>query len=193
MVSKLVLAVQENLLAAQREGASTDVVDALRRHYETIREGLGVHDAPPAYGAFPTDPYSHTPGFAGVQQPGMTGQVKEDLLSRLGEMGVRVEGGRLHFDGLLLGGGELLETPAPFRYVDLNRERKELEVPAGALAFTLCQVPVVVHGAGGPRVEITGVDGATRAISELALDADTSSSIMNRDGSISRLDVYYAS
>ena len=163
------------------------------RDRRRVRDGLGVHDAPPAYGAFPTDPYSHTPGFAGVQQPGMTGQVKEDLLSRLGEMGVRVEEGRLHFDGLLLGGGELLEAPAAFRYVDLNRERKELEVPAGALAFTLCQVPVVLHGAGGPRVEILGTDGLTRTTGELALDADTSSSIMNRDGSISRLDVYYPS
>jgi hypothetical protein len=193
MVSKLVLAVQENLLAAQREGTGGEVVDALRRHYEAIREGLGVHDAPPAYGAFPTDPYSHTPGFAGAQQPGMTGQVKEDLLSRLGEMGVRVEEGRICFEGLLLGGGELLEAPALFRYVDLNRERKELEVPAGALVFTLCQVPVVVHGAGGPRVEITGADGVTRTMDALALDADTSSSILNRDGTISRLDVYYAS
>jgi hypothetical protein len=193
MVSKLVLAVQENLLAAEREGAGGDVVEALRRQYATIREGLGVHDAPPAYGAFPTDPYSHTPGFAGAQQPGMTGQVKEDLLSRLGEMGVRVEEGHLHFDGLLLGGGELLETSGTFHYVDLGRERKELQIPAGALAFTLCQVPVVVHGSGGPRVEITGADGVTRGTVGLALDSDTSSSLMNRDGSISRLDVYYPS
>jgi hypothetical protein len=77
--------------------------------------------------------------------------------------------------------------------VDLNRERKDLEVPAGALVFTLCQVPVVVHGSGGPRVEITGADGATRSTGQLALDADTSSSIMNRDGAVSRLDVYYPS
>ncbi len=38
------------------------------------------------YGAIPTDPYSHTPGFAGAQQPGMTGPVKEDIC-RLGELG----------------------------------------------------------------------------------------------------------
>jgi hypothetical protein len=193
MVSKLVLAVQENLLAAKREGASGAVVDGLRRRYEAIREGLGVHDAPPDYGAFPTDPYSHTPGFAGVQQPGMTGQVKEDLISRLGEMGVRVEEGHLRFDGLLLGGGELLDAPATFHYVDLNREPRDLEVPAGALALTVCQVPVVVHGLGGPRVEIAGADGATRTVGELVLDADTSSSILNRDGAVTRLDVYYPS
>jgi hypothetical protein len=193
MVSKLALAVQESLLSAKGEGAGPALVDALLGHYVAIREGLGVHDTPAAYGAFPTDPYSHTPGFAGVQQPGMTGQVKEDLISRLGEMGVRVEQGRLHFDGLLLGGGELLEAPAPFRYVDLGRERRELEVPAGALALTFCQVPVVVHGGGGPRLEITGTDGAARTLGGLALDAETSSAVLSRDGSVARLDVYYPS
>ena len=47
------------------------------------------------YGAFPTDPYSHTPSFAGARQPGMTGQVKEDFLARLGELGAQVVAGRL--------------------------------------------------------------------------------------------------
>ena len=129
-----------------RRGPAGAVVDGLRRHYEAIREGLGVHDAPPAYGAFPTDPYSHTPGFAGVQQPGMTGQVKEDLLSRLGEMGVRVEEGRLRFEGLLLGGDELLDAPATFRYVDLSRERAGPGGPRGGAGLH------ALPGAGGdPR------------------------------------------
>ena len=43
-----------------------------------------VQNHPELYGAFPTDPYSHTPGGKGAQQPGMTGQVKEDLLAALG-------------------------------------------------------------------------------------------------------------
>ena len=45
------------------------------------------------YGAFPTDPYSHTPAGKGAQQPGMTGQVKEDVISRFGELGVEVKNG----------------------------------------------------------------------------------------------------
>ena len=32
------------------------------------------------------DPYSHTPGGAGAKQPGMTGQVKEEVITRLGEL-----------------------------------------------------------------------------------------------------------
>ena len=81
-------------------------------HYREIREGIGVHKSPDLYGAVPTDPYSHTPGFAGVQQPGMTGQVKEDLISRLGEMGVAVEEGRLGFHRHLVSRNEFLTQAA---------------------------------------------------------------------------------
>ena len=58
--------------------------------YYRVREGIGFNKTPAEYGAFPTDPYSHTPGHGGAQQPGMTGQVKEEILSRFGELGVRV-------------------------------------------------------------------------------------------------------
>ena len=56
-------------------------------------EGIGVNKSPELYGAFPTDPYSHTPAGKGAQQPGMTGQVKEDVISRFGELGVEVNNG----------------------------------------------------------------------------------------------------
>ena len=54
-------------------------------------KGIGAHKSPVNYGAFPSDPYSHTPAGKGAQQPGMTGQVKEDILSRFGELGLRVK------------------------------------------------------------------------------------------------------
>ena len=68
--------------------------------------GIGVHKSPSLYGAFPTDPYSHTPGGKGAQQPGMTGQVKEDILSRIGELGAIVSKGVLSFSPGLLRGRE---------------------------------------------------------------------------------------
>ena len=74
MVSKLLLAVGETI---ERDGN-----DRLVRQYAEIREGIGSHKNPAEYGAFPFDPYSHTPSMAGAQQPGMTGQVKEDIISR---------------------------------------------------------------------------------------------------------------
>ena len=91
MVSKLLLAVQENCLMAVKNNEDEALIGRLLDHYYEIQAGIGVHKSPELYGAFPTDPYSHTPGGKGAQQPGMTGQVKEDVLSRIGELGVFVK------------------------------------------------------------------------------------------------------
>ena len=61
MVSKLLLAAQEALERAVAEGAGPGTVDALRDAYEDVRQGLGYCKTPEVYGAFPVDPYSHTP------------------------------------------------------------------------------------------------------------------------------------
>ena len=76
MVSKLLLAVMETVKQAEEAGASAEVLAGLQAAYYDVREGIGFNKTPEVYGAFPTDPYSHTPGFAGARQPGMTGQVK---------------------------------------------------------------------------------------------------------------------
>ena len=102
MVSKLLLAVQENHERAVAEGADADVVAGLADAYEDVRLGLGYCKTPDVYGAFPVDPYSHTPAGKGARQPGMTGQVKEEILTRLGELGLRVEGGRVVVRPVLL-------------------------------------------------------------------------------------------
>ena len=67
-----------------------------------MRGGLGFNKTPVEYGAFPADPYSHTPKHAGAQQPGMTGQVKEEILTRFGELGLRVSDGTVRFEPSLL-------------------------------------------------------------------------------------------
>ena len=89
MVSKLLLAVQENFFAALTQGTDEETCNHLGRLYYRIRKGIGFNKTPDEYGAFPMDPYSHTPKHAGAKQPGMTGQVKEEVLTRFGELGVR--------------------------------------------------------------------------------------------------------
>lgn len=73
MVSKLALAVQETLLRASDAGESEDVLGALRSYYRSIRAGIGSLSSPERYGAFPSEPYSHSPADGRVRQPGMTG------------------------------------------------------------------------------------------------------------------------
>jgi hypothetical protein len=191
MVSKLLLAVQEVTDRAALAGEDNAVVERLRRQYVEIRKGIGVHKPPEVYGAIPTDPYSHTPGFAGVQQPGMTGQVKEDLISRLGEMGVAVEGGRLGFRAHLVSRGEFLAEAKTFYFCDLAGQECSLELEPGTLAFTTCQVPVVIHQSGPPRIEITSAEGSRRTREGLSLDTETSASVFERTGAVRRLDVFF--
>jgi len=191
MVSKLLVAVQETLDRAASAGEDATVVDCLSRQYHEIREGIGVHKPPEVYGAIPTDPYSHTPGFAGVQQPGMTGQVKEDLISRLGEMGVAVNKGRLAFRPHLVSRGEFLEEPRTFRFYGVDLQERSLELGPGTLAFTFCQTPVVAHRSGPARVEVSRADGFHHTEEGLELDAATSSAVFERTGAVRRLDVFF--
>ena len=190
MVSKVLVAVQEILDRAARGSEDARLIARLRRHYQEIREGIGVHKPPDQYGAIPTDPYSHTPGFAGVQQPGMTGQVKEDLITRLAEMGVTVESGRLSFRDYLLNRDEFLTAPRSFRYFDSHGNKRTVVLEPGTLAFTLCQTLVVSHLAGPPHVEVTSA-GCRVVVDGLDLDLTTSAAIFDRTGKVHRLDVFF--
>lgn len=190
MVSKLCLAGQEAALEAVRSGADPAVIRRLKKRFREIREGIGVHKTPDRYGAFPTDPYSHTPGFAGVQQPGMTGQVKEDILIRLAELGIRVAGGRLAFGGELLDLAEFLKAPEVFECLGADGDAEEIELDAGTLAFTFCQVPVVLHRSAAEKIRIRTKDDREIETSGLVLDREWSEAVFGRTGGIRRLDVY---
>ena len=145
MVSKLLLAVQESCINAVNNNEDQVVVGQLLEHFYEINEGIGVHKSPELYGAFPADPYSHTPGGKGAQQPGMTGQVKEDILSRFGELGVFVEEGQLFFNPCLLRKEEFLQLSKPFNYVSVSGESKSIELPVNSFGFTNCQVPIIYN------------------------------------------------
>ena len=189
MVSKLLLAVQENFFAALEADAGTEICQQLGRLYYRVREGIGFNKTPAEYGAFPTDPYSHTPGHSGAQQPGMTGQVKEEVLSRFGELGLRVAGGALRFDPRLLRACEFPSAPRQFRFLDVHGEWQEMMIPAASLAFTWCQVPIVyrLRGEGRPVLEITMRDGSTETLPQLSLPADLSSELFQRSGRICQI------
>ncbi len=66
MVSKLLLATAETVSGAVDAGADAASVHRLGACFREIRDGLGMHKSPAEYGAFPNDPYSHTPEFTGV-------------------------------------------------------------------------------------------------------------------------------
>lgn len=189
MVSKLLLAVQENLEAAVAQGADAVVVEALADAYEDVRAGLGYCKSPEVYGAFPTDPYSHTPAGRGAKQPGMTGQVKEEVLTRLGELGLRVEDGRVVVRPLLLRAQEWTTAPGTFAYRDVHGRERSLDLPEGTLAFTFCQVPVVYGRGTTTGVTAYLADGTEVAHPDGVLSPELSASIFRRDGRVTSLSV----
>ena len=187
MVSKLLLSVQETCLIAVSNKESEVTIGKLLDHYYEINEGIGVHKSPELYGAFPTDPYSHTPGGKGAQQPGMTGQVKEDILSRFGELGVFVEDGKLLFNPRLLRVDEFLKESAIFTYSDINKETKQIELEKNSLCFTYCQIPIIYKKAEKEHLEVVFNAGLSVEFEKLSLDAETSNKVFGRTGEINKI------
>ena len=189
MVSKLRLAVQETCLVAIEEKADPAISGRLLDHYYEIDAGIGVHKPPELYGAFPTDPYSHTPKHRGAQQPGMTGQVKEDILARFGELGVFVREGKIFFNPCLLRKEEFLKEAALFECYSIRGEKELIPVNAGQLAFTVCQVPVIYNISDNEKIIITGIDGRIIEFEGKGLDTFTSNMIFSRTGNIKTIEV----
>ncbi|MDH3547615.1 MAG: hypothetical protein OEN22_10970, partial [Gammaproteobacteria bacterium] len=193
MVSKLMLAVLENFFAALDRGADVVTCQRLGQLYYRIREGIGFNKTPAEYGAFPTDPYSHTPSHAGARQPGMTGQVKEEILCRFGELGVRVRNGIAHFEPQLLRAREFMTKSRDTGYVDVDGNWQTITVPVDGLAFTWCQVPVIyrLDDDAVQSLTITWDNGEQQTVPQLALPADASSELFGRSGRIRQLVVRF--
>ncbi len=193
MVAKLLLATQENFFAALERDADQAVCGQLGNRYYRIREGLGFNKTPAEYGAFPMDPYSHTPGHGGAQQPGMTGQVKEEILTRFGELGLRVSDGRVNFRPALLRAREFIRGPRTFQYVDVVGNCQEIPLPPSSLAFMWCQVPIVytLDDAGSAGITVSRTDGVDERLSGLALSAETSAELFTRRGRIRMLSIVF--
>lgn len=188
MVSKLLLAAQETALRFQNSPAAAGLLAA----YREIRAGLGYQKSPAEYGAFPTDPYSHTPKHNGARQPGMTGTVKEEILTRQAEVGVQFDRGRLFFSPCLLDPAELLSAPRAFPFLDVCGEEQTLSLPAGSLTFFVCQTPITLQLGERDQVDIYLADETLRSLPGRVLDEENTRHLFWRDGVIKRLAVRLA-
>jgi hypothetical protein len=173
MVSKLLLAIGENIQVAVVKELDEVVVNQLITYYYKVREGIGVHKTPDQYGAFPMDPYSHTPSMMGVQQPGMTGQVKEDILSRFMELGLTVKNGCIGFLPNFLHLSEF--------FADADGLRK--------LKFTYCSVPITYTLGETDFLKIKMQSGNVEQINGLWMEPELSKAIFARSGSIAGIEV----
>ncbi|MDF2155190.1 hypothetical protein [Vibrio sp. CAU 1672] len=190
MVSKLLLAVQENYLAARELDANSVETQQLADYYYRVRAGIGFNKTPQNYGAFPTDPYSHTPKHAGAQQPGMTGQVKEEVITRFAELGLMVESGEVHIDPRLLSRSEFLTSSVSFSCQTVSGETRSYVINPDQLAFTYCQIPVIyqlVESESQAAIEITLADGSVATLEHLTLPEVICEKIFARNGEIEKM------
>jgi hypothetical protein len=190
MVSKHLLAVQETYLRATHEGAGKETLEKLNAHFHQIFDGIGVHKSPELYGAFPITPYSHTPFGKGAQQPGMTGQVKEDILSRFGELGIFIKEGKLHFEPTLLRKEEFLTTEKKVFFFDVQGNKHDMTVGKNALFFTICSVPVVYEMSDSASIEAVDEKGVSKAYNQTCLPAEETENLFKRNGKITMIKVH---
>jgi hypothetical protein len=185
MVSKLILAVQETI----RRSSSEPSIRGLREKYTDLCKGQSFNKTPAEYGSFPTDPYSHTPKGRGAKQPGMTGMVKEDILTRQFELGFSIENGNLVFDFLLLDKNEFLVDSKGFSYWSVDGQNKQMELQPSTMAYTICQVPVILQVSNEACIKVHLTDGSTQEIEGYVLDPINSRHIFQRDGVVHYLEI----
>lgn len=184
MVSKLLLATQENLRRARANGADPSTIARLIEHYYEIRAGIGANKDPKLYGAFPFDAYSHTPSTAGAQQPGLTGQVKEDVISRWAELGIQVVNGEIHLDPFFLSTAESLPEARSFEYLGADGQWKQKELQAGDFAFTYCGTLFVYRRSEQNALTVLMKDGSENNLSGNCIPAAISQHLFDRDGQV---------
>ncbi len=176
MVSKLLLSIGENIKLAILDKEDSSIINKLKQHYAEVKAGIGAHKSPAEYGSFPFDPYSHTPMMAGVQQPGMTGQVKEDVISRFFELGITVENGKIGIKKDMLYRQEFILPNSQNEYPHLK--------------FSYCSIPFVYQIDGKNGIEFYS-NGSSVFSESLSLSTEQSSTIFKRDKTIDKVVVHF--
>lgn len=192
MVSKLLLAVQENYQAALLIDSASSETQKLAEYYYLVRQGIGFNKTPENYGAFPTDPYSHTPKHSGAQQPGMTGQVKEEIITRFGELGLNIVDGIISINPKLLKISEFLSQPESFKFENVFGDSVVKVIEKECLAFTYCQVPFIYQMTHEGEMEISIVmkDGSEMLVQGSKIPSAICEKIFRRSGEVEKIRVF---
>ncbi len=98
------------LETAQRASQNGEDISEILFAYNKLLDGFIYRKTPEQCKAFPIEPYSHTSFNKKSEQPGMTGQVKESVIMRRGELGVMVKDGKISFNPVFLREGEYDEN-----------------------------------------------------------------------------------
>ncbi len=166
--AKLTLAVLE---VAQRAKKSGEDINEIYSAYHKLLDGFIFKKTSKECNAFPTEPYSHTSFNKKSEQPGMTGQVKESILMRRGELGVLVEDGVISFNPSFVHENEYNKT--------------------GTLNFSVCAVPITYTKTGGTSMNIVLEDNTVITQDSTVLSKEVSEDIFYRNGRIKSVKITF--
>ena len=119
----------------------------------------------------------------------MTGQVKEEILTRMVEVGVRFRDGGVNFDPVTLSRRERLAAASVMRVLGFDGAWRDVSIPAGGYGFTLAQVPVVVTVAERAGLTVHRADGSRVEVAGLTLEPALTQQWMARQGEVVQVDV----
>jgi hypothetical protein len=121
----------------------------------------------------------------------MTGQVKEDFLSRMRELGIYIENGEIAFRFSMINPNEFLVQKKVFEYFDLKDEKQQIILNEGQLGFTFCQVPVIYTISQEDKIKLTKNDGTWIELAGNTIKHDWSVSLFERDRRFSQIEVSF--
>lgn len=110
----------------------------------------------------------------------------------MGELGVTIRGGQISFRPRLLDPAEWSVAPSVFHYYDVTGVRQSLDLPPNALAFTLCQTPIIYLRAAAPQITLVYADGTSQTSVGDDLDHAASQHLFTRDGTLRAITVAVA-
>ena len=189
MVSKLRYAVQELQIQSIEQQISKEVKKRINDHYGDICRGIGVHKTPKQYGAFSTDPYSHTPLGKGVQQPGMTGQVKEDVICRLRELGMVISNGEIHFIPEMIKQKDFTVEDQIIDFTNVQGDTVRYQLSKGSLFFSICQTPIICKIGNTNTIIVHTTEKKQEIMVDMYIHKKFSDTIFSRHGFISLIEV----
>jgi hypothetical protein len=95
------------------------------------------------------------------------------------------------FDLLLLNRNEFLVDPRTFSYWGVDGQRQQMELKAGSMAYTICQVPVILQASKETYIKVYLTNGNTQQIEGHVLDPVNSRHIFQRNGVVHHLDICF--
>jgi len=120
----------------------------------------------------------------------MTGQVKEDILSRFGELGVQVDKGALCFNPEILKNEEFLNKIQIFNYINLSKETCSISLEKNSLGFTYCQVPIIYQKSTTSKIIVFLNNGKSVEFNGKKLNDKISLAVFKRTDEVNKIVVY---